>query len=208
MRCSDDVQPTTAWKSGVRDCIDQWIEKCFSVGAIVKRLDRDANRDYIADLKEFDEIQALLTQIDANASYWETQCDNYRLSFEKFRYLWATDLQQMIDDFIADATSTTEQGQVLPDLDKFDERLKEFKAKGEEIDALQTPIDIGWLRISSQPMRQAMMIYTNKWTFQFTSYLSDHVLMNLNQLNDFMGTVKSGLCEEVEIGRASCRERV
>jgi len=114
----------------------------------------------------------------------------------------------MIAEFVEGAAVLTPTGQSLPDLNKFMEKLRVYRGKQTEIEALQTPQDIGWLRVSAQPIKQALCTYTNKWIFAFTSYLSNHVVDKLTGLHEFMETTKRGLGEDVGEDDAEALKRV
>lgn len=93
--------------------------------------------------------------------------------------MWTTDLDSMFQQFLATAVVTSEGGGKLPDLAKFNEQISKYRRVQEEVGQLRTPTDIGWLRVNSQPIKQAMSTWATKWVFMFTQYLHNHVLEKL-----------------------------
>lgn len=49
------------------------------------------------------------------------------------------------------------------------------RAIGAEIAALPSSASLGWLRVSSKPLKQALATWASKWIYLFTKYLQDKV---------------------------------
>jgi dynein heavy chain, axonemal len=184
-------------KTGIRDTIELWIGRFFDVAKMFPRLDFHSKKsDYIADV--FDKsLEDIIEQIRSHAQVWSNKCEEYRTKYKTYEALWTTDLQEMIRSFVSKAVQKTPLGQNMPDLEKFEEALRTYKEKQSEIDCMPTPKDIGWLRISAMPIKQALCTYTNKWIFAFTSYLSDYVMNQVNSFHEFVELTKKGLSENV-----------
>ena len=50
-----------------------------------------------------------------------------------------------------------------------------FRAIGGEIASLPGTANIGWLRVSAKPLKQALATWASKWVYLFTKYLQDKV---------------------------------
>jgi len=70
-----------------------------------------------------------------------------------------------------------------------------------EINDLVTPSDIGWIRVNSQPMKQALGVWATKGIYLHTQHLADHVKSTLSGLYTMIMImimrIDSGLDEEV-----------
>lgn len=80
-----------------------------------------------------------------------------------------------------------------PILEKFDERINYFQALRVEISDLVPSKNIGFLRVNTQPIKQALSTWVTKWIYLYTQYLHDWVISRLQQLQDFVSDVERGL---------------
>ena len=94
------------------------------VGALMKRLDI-ADGSYLKELEEnyvvADAVSQVLTIVLEN----EEKCVEVKESFEKYSYLWTTDLPTALAEFIRD---NTPEGAHEPDLDVFDKEIARYKS--------------------------------------------------------------------------------
>ncbi|GBG28212.1 Dynein heavy chain 2, axonemal [Hondaea fermentalgiana] len=80
-----------------------------------------------------------------------------------------------------------------PILEKFDERINVFQTLRVEIAELAPSKNLGFLRVNTQPIKQALSTWVTKWIYLFTQYLHDYVTNKLRELHTFVQTVESGL---------------
>lgn len=192
-----DNSSDRASKTGVRDTIELWIERFFDIAKLFPRLDfHSKKKDYVADVYD-KSLEDIMQQIRKHSQHWSNECEEYRKKYKAYETLWSTDLQNMIQAFTKKSVITTKLGQDMPDLQKFEHALNEYRNKQTEIDSMPTPKDIGWLRISAMPIKQALCTYTNKWIFAFTSYLSEYVVSQAQDFHEFVEKTKKGLLEVV-----------
>lgn len=59
----------------------------------------------------------------------------------------------------------------IPRLDLFDERITQYKNVQQEISKFQSTIDIVWIRISLQPLKQSLSNRLNSWINTYTNFL-------------------------------------
>lgn len=77
-------------------------------------------------------------------------------------------------------------------LELFNERIRHFRDVQHEIAEMKTPTDLNYLRVNSQPIKQALSTWVTKWVYTFTQHLHDHVLHKLQALHEFMLRVNEG----------------
>jgi dynein heavy chain len=65
---------------------------------------------------------------------------------------------------------------------------------------LESPVDMGWLRISTQPIKSQMMTWTSKWIDLFTNHLKVTLCDKLLGLDKFMQSVSKGREVQVDEG--------
>lgn len=85
----------------------------------------------------------------------------------------------------------------IPDLAKFDAEITRYKELGETIAALKSPVDIGWLRVNTSPIKAALASVVAAWVQLFTSHVQSFVSDTSNEMATFISTVSSGLEEDV-----------
>ena len=119
-----------------------------------------------------------MSQVQSIVIANEGKCIEFKDSYKKYEYLWANDLQASLADFL--------EGESEPSLDSFDEQVQKYKMIQEEIHALPTTATIGWIRINSKPIKQALSTWVTKWIYLFTNYLSNKVITTMNDLHVFI----------------------
>ncbi|GAB9467560.1 hypothetical protein Gpo141_00004900 [Globisporangium polare] len=86
----------------------------------------------------------------------------------------------------------------LLDLARFDERIQFFLGLQNEISEAKHAKDVGFVRVNSLPIKQALSTWVTKWIYMFTQYLHDRVVNQLAWMDTFMQRVNFGLDQEVE----------
>lgn len=83
------------------------------------------------------------------------------------------------------------------DLAAFDARICELRDVMTDIGRTRASVDLSFIRINAQPIKQALATCVTKWIYMFTSYLQEHVVGSLQWLADFMARTRAGLREDV-----------
>ena len=172
-----------------------WIEDVLRVGTLFKRLDLGEGT-YVRELESDIVSSAFLASVFENLQTNEIACREFQKQYEKYDFLWTTDLSKMFAEFIQDATS--EDGKM--DLTKFDAEMLRLASIKEQVGALKTPTNIGWLKIDSTPIKENIIYWVQKWLFLYIGYLRDDVVSKLQELRTFMITTKKGLQRQVSSG--------
>ena len=181
---------------GIRDTVNTWIKDIFQVAGLFKRLDVPEG-SYIKEMQENMEVAGQLAAINDSLSMNEEECLKFKHEYEKYKYLWATDIATAFATFVDNARKEGPGGLVLYDLPAFDQEITKYHDVLAEITALKPMTDIGWLRINSQPIKQALSTWVTKWTYQYTEFLHHHVVNELRNLNNFIRVTNEGLDAEV-----------
>ena len=203
--CGDDVMfiPDlfeTTQKNGVRDIVNGWIRDFFQVCSLFKRVDTGGG-SYTKEILSNMDVCARLAMINEDLSTNEEACIAFEQKYKEYAYLWTTDLQVEFRKFLDDATlSTSQSGKPNVDLGKFDAAISKYRELQRQVNELRTPADIGWLRVNSQPIKQAMGTWVTKWVFMYTQYLHDMVEIRLGELHQFIEHTSVGLDVEVAEG--------
>lgn len=79
-----------------------------------------------------------------------------------------------------------------------DEQLIKYETIRDSINNLQSPMDIGWLRINSLPIKSQLMTWTSRWIEMFIKCLRSSLVEKLEALNTFMAQVNKGLDVEID----------
>lgn len=97
--------------------------------------------------------------------------------------------------------------EILP-LNKFEEKILFYKELQVEIAEKATPVEIGWLKVNAQPIKQALTTWVTRWIHTYTSFLYNDVTRKLNQLESMMNDVSAGLQQEVVAGDSDALKKV
>ena len=213
VRFSPDIGESTTGsgggssRKGLRDIVNAWVDSFFNVATLFKRLD-DAEGRYVKELVNDVAISMLLSRLNDCLGDNEKLLTDFRANYEVFQYLWKTDMNTAFTSFLEAAYSTTESGTKVPNLSKFTAEIAKYKKVQAQLNELKTPTDVGWLRVNSEPIKQALATYITKWTYMFTEHMHDYVVSKLTELHEFIARVEAGLAEPVPTGDKEALKRV
>lgn len=198
--------------SGLGDIILHWVEIIFGISTLFQRLDTN-DGTYLKEMRSYPIIKELLVQINASIIANEKVSNELKLNYRKYEYLWTSDLLEMFTSFLAESTKQssvklsarkdmnlepldlTRKGNTLT-LADFDAKIKHYLTLQTETSELKHVMDVRFVRINSQPIKQALSTWVTKWVYMFTQYLQDTVLLTLNSANAFLQRIECGLSIE------------
>jgi dynein heavy chain, axonemal len=185
---------------GIRDLVDSWLGSFFNIATLFKRLDNEGT--YLREMQMDHNVCMLLARINETLQENEDRCFAVKAEYDNHSYLWNTDLPVFFENFRQDAQIKTPHGQSLLDLKKFDAALVKYEGIRDSIQKLKSPMDVGWLRINTQPIKSQLMTWTSRWIDMFLNCLKVTLVEKLTVLDTFMSQVNKGLDLEVPEGSA------
>eukprot|EP00903_Cladosiphon_okamuranus_P006208 g6103.t2 len=183
---------------GIRDVVHNWVGSFFSIATLFKRLDNEGT--YIREMQSDTEVQMLVAILNDALSDNDEACMRLKAQYDAFSYLWLTDMDAFFQEFAEDAVITTELGQRLTDLKKFEDAIKKYEGVQTSAKKLVSPQDVGWLRVKVTPVKQALVTWSSKWVNIFTTHLQRTLVDKLASLDTFMKDISTGLDAEVPEG--------
>ena len=122
---------------------------------------------YAKEIEEDVRIRDSMSNVQSALLEAEQQCAAFQQQFSKYAYLWQTDMQQALGNFL------TLQGrqQEGPSLASFAAEIATYKAIQEEVQALPSGAAFGWIKVDARPLKQAMLMWTSKWIYLFVHHL-------------------------------------
>ncbi|ETM55018.1 hypothetical protein L914_01719 [Phytophthora nicotianae] len=90
----------------------------------------------------------------------------------------------------------------LLNLERFQEKISFFLGLQNEISESKHVKDVGFVRVNSLPIKQALSTWVTKWVYLFTQYLHDRVVNQLVWIETFMQKVNAGLDIEIDAANA------
>ena len=180
---------------GVKDLVNGWVGTFFNVATLFKRLDNEGT--YLREMHSDPDVMMLMAGINEALEVNEIACMAVKAQYDKHDYLWLTDLHEFFANFSEEAQYTTPNGLRLLELSKYEEAISKYEGVRESIQQLQSPIDIGWLRFNTQPIKSQLMTWISKWVDMFLSHLKVTLVEKLTVLDEFMALVSKGLDAEV-----------
>jgi len=206
--------------------VSEWVEQLFDIGNIMARLDgshyvgdlkkNEAIVRFVASLKkhldnnskdcenyrqEFLKYEALW-KTDRNVEFKKflssalTSSSSSSSSDDKKRAMEDED----DDEFKSDSSQSHGEMAILNEmlpLDKFEQKILYYKELGQEIADKKSVVEVGWLRVNSQPVKMALQTWVSKWVHTYTSFLYNDVTRKLQLLESLQKEVNQGLTEEV-----------
>lgn len=116
------------------------------------------------------------------------------------------DRERKADEAAADAEAARAEGveQAPPpvrikviDLAAFDAQITKYSTVQDAIRQLKHSMDVVFVRVDAQPIKQALSTWVTKWNYMFTLYLHKHVMDKLRWLHEFTQEVEEGLNPDV-----------
>lgn len=80
-----------------------------------------------------------------------------------------------------------------PTLESFDEKITFLTTIKNKIKDLQTPTDIGWIKVSSQPLKEDLKRTIDLWIHKYTNFLLDNTLKEIQNIENFINEVSTGI---------------
>ena len=186
----------TARKRGMSDMIDNVVGSFFQISTLFKRLDSEGT--YMREMHSDLDITSVLALLSDAVAINDNKCNDLKKTFDKYAYLWETDLTSYFKDFCENATIVTEHGTKLLDLDKFDKAIQKYVDAQTEVAKAQSPTDIGWLRVDITPAKREVSLFATKWINLFTSHMRESIITTLSDLHKFMDSVTHGLSTQID----------
>jgi dynein heavy chain len=183
---------------GVRDLVNSWLTSFFAVSTLFKRLDNEGT--YFREMQMDHGVNMLMAHINETLQENEDACMAVKAKYDQHSYLWMTDLPTFFESFLTESQITTEMGQQMLDLKKVDEQLVKYETIRDSINKLHSPMDVGWLRINTSPIKSQLMTWTSRWIDMFIKCLKSSLVEKLEALDKFMGQVTKGLDVEIDEG--------
>ena len=186
-------------RNGIRAALRGWIEDILKIGTLIKRLDLGEGT-YVDELQGSQDTQQLSDTIFANVLMTQMKCKDFKLQYDKYSFLWTTDLQTMFSNFIDQVTSVNDTGLRKINLTRFHDEMNRLNEIKEEVGGLKTPTNIGWLLVDLTPIKENIVYWVQKWLHLYTGFLRDDVVSKLQTLRVFMIETRRGLAREVVPG--------
>ena len=117
---------------------------CYTIQAAV-----DNESAYLRDIHA-DHIVEILPAIII-----ETLENNEDNCIQRFNYLWATDMGEYFAAFLEDAMILS------PNNQKFSDAIVKYQQIREALQHFQSPMNIDWLRINTQPVKSQLIAWTS-----------------------------------------------
>ena len=116
--------------------------------------------------------------IESRLNLTEQRCNKLKRNYELYDYLWKTDLNEMFSEFLETATIKPETASVASDeeppepeperlnLELFEEKIQLYQSVQQEVDDMKPTHEIDFLRIQSQPVKQALSTWCGRGVFR------------------------------------------
>jgi len=146
------------------------------------------------------------------------------------QFLWKETLEESFEQFLSTGTDPREEKHVKtnadgeeeedetfkwmaekilvgvktkrPDLDAFDEKISFLTDIKNDINQMQSTVDIGWLRVNATPFIKELQNTITLWINTYISFLMDNTVQQLKNIEAFNTEITEGI-KELPKGTAS-----
>ncbi|EKX40179.1 hypothetical protein GUITHDRAFT_75827, partial [Guillardia theta CCMP2712] len=187
-------QPTissTDDKKGLRDMIFSWIHSFQNIGTLVPRVDNNVGfDDYDVELHDDTFLRKILKQIDTSLAASEAECDEFRLSFNEFSFLWMSSPSNALESFLEYEREIIDS---VPSVSSFEREIFKYRQIEEEIRFLPGSQVVGWLKIDTRPLRQTLLNLIASWRSVFQEYPLNFVEKSVSEMLQFISDTSKNL---------------
>jgi dynein heavy chain len=204
-----DVAGQSGADASVRNAVYLWIERIFHVAELFRRVDTNEGH-YVREMQMDPHVQVLMANIEDHLVHCEGKALEYQRKFERFAYIWSSDLSSEFALFLEtrayvaimdqpDAQDEEEKEVVQQqlNLDSFDQEIEKYLLVQGDLSEFRATADICFFRVNAQPIKQAIATWITKWIYLYSQFLHDHVVGKLTSLFTFIAKVTKGLAVEV-----------
>ena len=187
-------------KKNLRTMVTSWITSILNVGASFRRIDINSG-DYRREVVDHEIVRSKLMEINAALDNTESKCNEYKENFTMYSYLWTTPLQETFEKFCAEATEPeTATSKSMLNLKTFQEKIRECRELQMKVAEFAPEQDIGWLKVDSRPVKEALESWTGKWTTIFLKHVEKDLQDKLVSLDEFITQANEGMAIPVPDG--------
>jgi dynein heavy chain len=146
----------------------------------------------------------------------ESTSEEFQGRFGAYSYLWAKDMKEELAAFIAksyyELPRSEEQVEEeasagpnyvrlpqphVPDLAKFEAEVARYLNIREMLNVIKPATDLAWLRVNSNPVKNALGDLVDKWIALYVEHLQGYLVERVNDLAAFVATTNARLKLEV-----------
>jgi len=213
----------------VRDIVFLLISDFMQQAAFFTRLDGKKTGDFLKEINDDFEISEFITCISNNIFNIDNAVSGYSKEFDEFAFLWNTNLEEAFQKFLASNSenkATTEEDEEetlekqailnrtifkgvaasLPPLSLFDAEIARLTVFESKIAEIKDFIDIHWIRVKSDKLREALNIEVRKWIDKYSSYLRNDLMQKLSNMQQFVKDVEDGI-KQIPKGTDTAEEK-
>ena len=199
---SSSTFSTSSGVTTLKDVVGSIVGGFYHLSTLLKRLD-DANNQgsYLREMHADPQLCLTLARIHDVVYETEEACRALQQRYEEYASLWTTDLEAHFRAFCAIAVVVTPLGQTLLDLEQFEREITHYEGLQLQVNTkLSSPVDVlGWLRVNTLPIKQAILGWCTRWTATYTSHVKATLVSRLRDMDTFMQEVQTGLSIPVAV---------
>eukprot|EP01022_Parablepharisma_sp_SALTPOND_P010884 TRINITY_DN144_c0_g3_i1.p1 TRINITY_DN144_c0_g3~~TRINITY_DN144_c0_g3_i1.p1 ORF type:complete len:4665 (-),score=723.90 TRINITY_DN144_c0_g3_i1:29991-43985(-) len=200
----------------VRDVIFTLIGVFMQFAAYFTRLDDKKTGDFLKEITDDFEIAELVTCISNNIFNIESAVTSYSKEFSEFKFLWTENLDETFEKFLQSSAEKQDQtaedeeeaeeiqrilnrtifkgvAGSLPPLSLFDSEIARLTAVKSRIEEIKDYIDIHWIRVKSDGLRESLIKEIDKWIAKYSSFLHNDLTQKLSNMQQFTKDVEEGI---------------
>ena len=208
-------------ENGIKDIIFRIVEGFISIASLVQRLDGQ-QLDYLVEIKDQMSVFYAISLISKNMKQMEDETDKFLQKYDDLSFLWKEDIETSFQEFLDSAGEMPkhmkpveggEDGEMeedesykwmvekilkgitvhKPTLEAFDEKITYLTSISTKIHEMETPTTRGWLKINSQPLKDALNGIITSWINKYTKFLLENTVTEIKNLISFTKEVAEGI---------------
>ena len=173
--------------------------------------------DFLKEISDDFEISEMITCISNNIFNIESAVMGYSKEFSEYRFLWEQDLDNTFQEFLEstkeqkkenaeeDEEEEEERKKILertifrgvaskpPPLSLFDTEISRLISVEGRISDIKDYIDIQWIRVKSNRLRDSLQSKIRRWIEKYSSYLKTDLTTKLENMRRFTKEVEEGI---------------
>lgn len=205
---------------GIMDIIQKILDDFISISIQMPRIDTNSG-DYLVEIKDQFQLFGAMQNVTHQFNDIVKATNDFIDQYQDKQFLWKETLEESFEAFLNTGTCPREQKHVKinadgeeeedetfkwmavkildgvktkrPDLDAFDEKITFLTDIKNEIHAMKTTVDIGWLRVNATPFIKELQNTITQWINTYISFLMDNTVQQLKNIEEFNAEISEGI---------------
>uniref|UniRef100_T1IU37 Dynein beta chain, ciliary n=1 Tax=Strigamia maritima TaxID=126957 RepID=T1IU37_STRMM len=221
----DLIPPDVVFSPGMKEgphsleaVVEDLVDEMFRQSTLVSRISsRNENPHYLADMDDEEHLADSHTMLIERVRGVMASVSEFSSNWEIYMYLWTDNRQEYLQHFLTYGCvpgvkmedpdnpgvelDPDELIPAAPTLPQFRDQIDKYEMLYVELESfVESEVFENWFRLDLRPFKQGLLNTVKRWSNMFKQHLIDHVVNNLNNLDEFVKVKSVNLTRSIRDG--------